>query len=297
VNPEILRFIFMGIDRFLPIITDFESNTESRNAWKLFLHKLNLSSHEILKNYQYFLLSYETFWPFGAKLTSIFKEIQKTILRCFQWISLSSMRKVWQQVLLKFQRTLHAYVMMGVINLKSSEINEHLSNLRCIPGTHYVELIVFYVCTVLSLANCRRVDLFHNEEFRNGQNRIVRNCFQIIDISSSRDYIQIFVKTLNGKTITVEIAISGSVQDVKHSIQCKVGIPPNQQRLIYCGKQLDDSRTLLDYSIQNNSTLELMTRLRGGSDEESLRKIIDSKFKGNYKLALKLLQGNETEVH
>ena len=83
--------------------------------------------------------------------------------------------------------------------------------------------------------------------------------------------MQIIIKTLLGKRIDMEVNPYDKIEKIKGDLESKVGFPPDQQRLIFCGVQLEDNKTLSDYNIVDKSTIHLIPRLRGGHEIDKIK--------------------------
>ena len=108
--------------------------------------------------------------------------------------------------------------------------------------------------------------------------------------------IEIGVKTLTGKTIRLTVNLSMTIEELEYAIWDMEGIPPDQQKLLFCGKQLEDEKTLEAYKIVNDNTLHLVLRLRGGGMPllKFDPKMMDAKY--HYDFTNKVSDGKEYKI-
>lgn len=133
----------------------------------------------------------------------------------------------------------------------------------------FLVLMMIYLSASMIVAhvNSRWITLVKGGTDANKMEKVMTTTFGMDELLKIRGGMQVFVKTLSGKTISVECEPDESIESLKEKIMAKEGVPADQQRIIFGGKQLDTQKTLSDYDIDDDSTLHLVLRLRGGEED------------------------------
>ena len=124
-----------------------------------------------------------------------------------------------------------------------------------ISSTTAKSILLLSLVASSTVSNVKATNNGINQHFLLPKSSISNSLFQL------RGGMQLFVKTLTGKTVTIDVEEGESIEDVKAKIAEKEGIPPEQQRLIFGGQQLQDGKTIDDYDVGDDSTLHLVLRL------------------------------------